>query len=205
MAVSKPELKVTVFSDYICPFCYIGDARLNRLRTRFELKVNWCFLEIHPETSPQGEPVSSLNYPAESWKRMMATLCRMAEEENLSLREHDFTTNSHSALQLAEVSKTVDPDVFYRLHARLFEAFFCAGSNIGDLDCLHSLALAAGMTDAQIASAWQDEAAGRRLQRYLKAAQKLRVQATPTFFIGQRRLDGAVPVEQLMVAAEAAV
>lgn len=205
MAVSKPELKVTVFSDYICPFCYIGDARLNRLRTRFELKVNWCFLEIHPETSPQGEPVSSLNYPAESWKRMMATLCRMAEEENLSLREHDFTTNSHSALQLAEASKTVDPDVFYRLHARLFEAFFCAVSNIGDLDCLHSLALAAGMTDAQIASAWQDEAAGRRLQRYLKAAQKLRVQATPTFFIGQRRLDGAVPVEQLMAAAEAAV
>jgi len=203
--MSKPELKVTVFSDYICPFCYIGDARLNRLRAGFELKVNWCFLEIHPETSPQGEPVSSLSYPAETWKRMMATLQQMAEEENLSLRDHDFTTNSRSALQLAEAAKTVDPAVFYRLHARLFEAFFAEGSNIGDRDYPHSLALDAGMTEAQTGAAWQDEAVSKRLQDYLKAAQELRVQATPTFFIGERRLDGAVPVDQLVNAAQAAV
>jgi predicted DsbA family dithiol-disulfide isomerase len=205
MALSKPELKVTVFSDYICPFCYVGDARLKRLRASFELKANWCFLEIHPETSPQGEPVSSLNYPAEAWKRMMATLRQMAEDENLPLREHNFTTNSRSALQLAEAAKTIDPAVFYRLHARLFEAFFSEGRNIGDRDCLRGLALDAGMTDAQIGSAWQDEAISKRLQHYLKAAQELRVQATPTFFIGQRRLDGAVPVDQLVEAAEAAV
>ena len=205
MAVLKPELKVTVFSDYICPFCYIGDARLKRLRACFELKVNWCFLEIHPETSPQGEPVSSLNYPAETWERMMATLRQMAEEEGLSLLEHDFTTSSRSALQLAEAAKTIDPAVFYRLHARLFEAFFSEGRNIGDRDCLRSLALDAGMTEAQIASTWQDAAVSERLQHYLKAAQELRVQATPTFFIGQRRLDGAVSVDQLVEAAEAAV
>jgi len=205
MAVSKPELKVTVFSDYICPFCYIGDARLNRLRASFELKVNWCFLEIHPETSPQGEPVSSLSYPAETWKRMMATLQQMAEQENLSLRDHDFTTNSRAALQLAEAAKTVGPAVFYRLHARLFEAFFAEGSNIGDRDCLRSLALDAGMTEAQTGAAWQDETVSKRLQDYLKAAQELRVQATPTFFIGERRLDGAVPVDQLVNAAQAAV
>jgi predicted DsbA family dithiol-disulfide isomerase len=203
--MSKPELKVTVFSDYICPFCYVGDARLRRLRASFELKANWCLLEIHPETSPQGEPVSSLNYPAEAWKRMMATLRQMAEEENLPLREHNFTTNSRSALQLAEAAKTFGPAVFYRLHARLFEAFFCAGLNIGDRDCLRGLALDAGMTEAQITSAWQDEAVSKRLQHYLKMAQQLRVQATPTFFIGQRRLDGVVPVDQLVAAAEAAV
>lgn len=203
--MSKPELKVTVFSDYICPFCYIADARLNRLRASFELKVNWCFLEIHPETSPQGEPVSSLSYPAETWKRMMATLRHMAEEENLSLCDHDFTTNSRSALQLAEAAKTIDPAVFYRLHARLFEAFFSEGRNIGDRDCLRGLALAAGMTEAQTGSAWKDEAVSKRLQHYLKAAQELHVQATPTFLIGKRRLDGAVPVDQLFQAAEAAV
>jgi predicted DsbA family dithiol-disulfide isomerase len=175
------------------------------LRACFELKVNWCFLEIHPETSPHGEPVSSLNYPAETWKRMMVTLRRMTEQENLSLREHDFTTNSRSALQLAEAAKTIEPAVFYRLHTRLFEAFFSEGRNIGDRDCLRSLALDAGMTEARIESAWQDEAVSERLQHYLKAAQEMRVQATPTFFIGQRRLDGAVPVDQLVEAAEAAL
>ena len=55
MAVTdKPELLVTVFTDYICPFCYVGDVRLERLRTDYDLKINWCFLEIHPETPSTG-------------------------------------------------------------------------------------------------------------------------------------------------------
>ena len=203
MIHSRPELKVTVFSDYICPFCYVGDARLNRLRADYDLKVNWCFLEIHPETSPRGEPVASLNYPSETWQRMMTTLREMAEEENLPLLDHDFTTNSRSALLLAEAAKYIDRDVFYRLHKRLFEAYFSEGQNIGDRDCLRRLALDAGMSEAQIEAAWQDTVVASRLQHYKKAAGDLGVKATPTYFIGEQRLDGAVPVEQLVQAARA--
>ncbi|HED17920.1 MAG TPA: DsbA family protein [Gammaproteobacteria bacterium] len=203
MTRSRPELKVTVFSDYICPFCYVGDARLNHLRTDYDLKVNWCFLEIHPETSPAGEPVASLDYPSETWQRMMATLREMAEEENLSLLDHGFTTNSQSALLLAEAAKYVDRDVFYHLHNRLFEAYFSEGQNIGERDCLCRLALDAGMNAEQIEAAWQDGAVATRLQHYQKAAHDLGVKATPTYFIGEQRLDGAVPVEQLVQAAKA--
>ena len=203
MKHSKPELKVTVFSDYICPFCYVGDARLNRLRADYDLKVNWCFLEIHPETSPRGEPVASLDYPSETWQRMMTTLREMAEEENLPLLDHDFTTNSRSALLLAEAAKYIDRDVFYRLHKRLFEAYFSEGQNIGDRDCLRRLALDAGMSEEQIEAAWQDPVVAGRLQLYMKAAGDLGVKATPTYFIGEQRLDGAVPVEQLVQAARA--
>jgi len=38
---SLPELKVTVYSDYICPFCYVGYHRLLRLRDNYNLKINW--------------------------------------------------------------------------------------------------------------------------------------------------------------------
>ena len=47
-AREKPVLLATVFTDYICPFCYVGDARLDRLREDYALKINWCFVEIHP-------------------------------------------------------------------------------------------------------------------------------------------------------------
>ena len=203
MMHAKPELKVTVFSDYICPFCYVGDARLNHLRADYDLKVNWCFLEIHPETSPGGEPVASLNYPSEIWQRMMTTLREMAEEEYLLLRDHDFTTNSRSVLLLAEAAKYIGRDVFYHLHKRLFEAYFSEGQNIGDRDCLRRLALDAGMSEEQIETAWQDTVVASRLQHYMKAAGDLGVKATPTYFIGEQRLDGAVPVEQLVQAARA--
>ena len=56
-ATEKPVLLATVFSDYICPFCYIGDLRLDRLREHFDLKINWMLLEIHPETPAGGMPI----------------------------------------------------------------------------------------------------------------------------------------------------
>ena len=200
----KPQIRVTVFSDYICPFCYIGDARLQRLREEFDLKVNWCFLEIHPETPAEGQPVSALGYPSASWERMMATLMEMAREDGLVLREHDFTTCSRSALQLAEAAKFIDPVLFYRLHEALFRAFFVEGENIGSAEVLEELALAAGLSQSQFETALHDRDAAARLRQYRRAAQELGVQATPTFFIGERRLDGAVPVEELRAAARAA-
>lgn len=200
---TKPELKITVFSDYICPFCYVGDARLNHLRDSFDLKVNWCFLEIHPETSPEGEPVSSLKYPAETWRRMMTVLDQLAAEENLSFPEHSFTTNSRSALQLAEAAKFIDAGVFYRLHKRLFEAYFSEGRNIGDREILRHLGVEAGLSEQQVEAAWQDAAVENRLRQYAMVAHDLKVRATPTFFVGDQRLDGAVPTAQLARAAAA--
>ena len=204
MERSKPELKVTVFSDYICPFCYAGAARLKRLQEDYDLRVNWCSVEIHPETSAAGQPVTSLAYSAQTWQRMMAAFERLACEENLKTREHDFTTNSRAAMQLAEVAKLVDREVFYRLHEALFEAFFCRGENIGDRTVLRRLGGEAGMSDRQLERAWYDQAAAERLQQYKLAAMELGVRATPTFFIGSQRLDGVVPLQSLRDAARAA-
>jgi len=199
--VALPELLVTVFSDYICPFCYIGDARLNQLRDSYDLKVNWCLLEIHPDTPVQGMPVTDLGYPPAQWQRMMDILRDMAAQDGLPLRDHLFTTNSRKALLLAEAAKEARADIFYALHQALFDAYFVAGENIGDEVVLRHLADQAGMDMAQVEQAWGDPAYEQRLRQYLMAAQELNVAATPTFFIGRQRLDGAVPVEQLSAAA----
>src|SRR4030065_1497404 len=103
--MEKPELPVVLFSDSICPFCYIGDRRLARLGERYDLKVERRFLEIHPDTPPAGVPVSELGYPPEQWRQMMANLSRMADEEKITLAERKITTNSHKALLLAAAAK----------------------------------------------------------------------------------------------------
>ena len=201
----KPLLKVTVFSDYICPFCYIGELRLNRLREHFDLRVNWCAIEIHPNTPPEGQPIEALGYDSERWKAMMDALGEMAKAEGVILKEHDFTTNSRSALLLAEAAKLLGRDVFYPLHQALFEAFFVEGLNIGDRGILEKLAREAGMRDSQIRAAWDEPASSDKLAQYRKAALDLGVQATPTFFIGEQRLDGAVDYAQLLGTAQSAV
>jgi predicted DsbA family dithiol-disulfide isomerase len=197
----KPELKVTVYSDYICPFCYIGSRRLLRLNDDYDLKINWCGLEIHPDTPAEGMPVAKLGYQPEQWAQMMATLRKLAEEENIELGEHSFTTNSHKALLLSEATKQAGREIFYALHERLFHAYFTEGKNIGDEQVLAALARECGLRDELIQSAWNDPALNQRLQQNMTAAQQAGIRATPTYLFGGRTVVGAVPLEELRQAA----
>lgn len=202
---ARPELLVTVFSDYICPFCYIGNVRLARLGDEYDLKVNWCMVEIHPETPAQGRPVEDLGYPPAQWDAMMGELGAMAQSEAIVIRPHTFTTNSHQALLLAEAAKEQGRAVFYALHNRLFKAYFGDGLNIGDADVLRQLAVDSGVTPETVERAWTDPHYPTRLHHNLKAAQELEVTGTPTFFVGTRKLTGALSVETLRHAAHEAV
>lgn len=203
-AQSKPTLLASVFSDYICPFCYIGDLRLDRLREHFDLKINWMLVEIHPETPAEGTPVSALGYSSEHWQQMMGNLQRLADEEQVSLRQPAVNANSRKALQLAEAAKHAGADVFYRLHRRLFEAYFVAGLNIGDAAVLRQLADECGLTGSQVEQAWSDPRTARQLHDNLAVAGRYQVRATPTvFFSEQQRIDGVVPYEQFLATARA--
>ena len=198
----RPQLFATVFSDYICPFCYIGDLRLERLREHFDLKINWCLVEIHPETPASGQPVSELGYSTEQWYTMMDNLDRLAREEGVKLRQHDFTTSSHQALLLAEASKEAGAGIFYAVHRRLFTAFFEDGLNIGDAGLLAKLAADSGVPDEVVNRAWNDDRYEQRLEANLAAAVQHQVQATPTIIFSETtRLNGAVPFDAFLKAA----
>jgi predicted DsbA family dithiol-disulfide isomerase len=195
-----PELRVTVFSDYICPFCYVGHHRLMRLRDSYELKINWCFVEIHPETDAAGEPVSSLDYPSAYWDELMHNLETVAEEEGIRMAPRDFTTNSHDALLLAEAAKQLGRETFYRLHEKLFSAYFIDQVNIGDRNQLRAIALACGIDEDTVESAWSDEQYRQRLLHNYSLARRHEIQGVPAFIFGERKLSGVVS-EKLMRAA----
>ena len=199
--VNLPELRLTVFSDYICPFCYVGHHRLMRLRDEYDLKINWCFIEIHPETSPEGEPVASLEYPSEQWNQLMQNLEAVAKEEGIAMAEHTFTTNSKDALLLSEAAKEQGREIFYDLHEKLFAAFFVDSRNIGDRNILRELAAGSGIDNEAIESAWQDEKYQQRILSSYHAARQHEIQAVPSFIFGERKLTGVVTEDVMRSAA----
>ena len=200
---SKPPLHVTVFSDYICPFCYIGFVRLEKLREKYDLKVNWALIEIHPDNPESGRPVSELGYSQQQLDEMSRTLAEMADGEDITLSPHTITTNSRRALILAEACKEQGADIFYAVHRRLFEAYFSEGLNIADPAILLEIVAGAGLTAEFAENAWQDPVYATRLQHNMRAAVELEVTGTPTYFFGDKKLTGAVPVASLMAAADA--
>jgi len=200
--MSLPELKISVFSDYICPFCYVGHHRLMRLSDSYDLKINWCFLEIHPENSAEGEPVSSLDYPSEYWNQLMLNLKRVAAEENIPLSEHLFTTNSKDALLLGEAAKSCGRDRFYKLHEKLFSAFFVDGKNIGDRNILREIAHDCGIDNNIPDEAWSNPLYQQRLLQNFSTARKYQIQGVPSFVFGERVLTGVVSESEMRAAAE---
>ena len=204
----KPELKISVISDYICPFCFIGHRRLEKLRDHYDLKINWCFVEIHPETPAQGHDVALLNYSEEYWDGLMKNLQQLAREENITLSPQTMTTNSRQALLLAEASKTLGADYFYPLHDRLFHAYFVDGENIGDEAVLRRLATQCAIPDELLATAWSDpcthgpeEQTPKALLPYLQYAGAIQASSVPTFIFSKEVLSGVVTTEALMEAA----
>jgi len=198
---SLPELKVTVYSDYICPFCYVGHHRLQRLRDSYELKVNWCFLEIHPETSAQGEAIDSLDYPSQQWQKMLENLERVAAEENIPLGKLSFITNSRDALLLSEAAKQCGKEIFYDLHEKLFKAYFVDSRNIGDKNVLREIALSCGIDDDIIDAAWSNNIYEKRLINNYHSARQHGIQSVPSFVFGKRILTGVVSEKTFREAA----
>ncbi len=203
--MALPELKITVYSDYICPFCYVGHHRLQRLRDSYDLKINWCFLEIHPGTSAEGEPVDSLNYPSEQWQKMMKNLERVAKEENIPLSKLSFTTNSKYALLLSEAVKQCGSDLFYKLHEALFRAYFVDEKNIGNKNVLMKIAESCGIDKETINTAWTDEKHQKRLLSNFNSARQHKIQSVPSFVFGERVLTGVVTEKTFREAAKEAV
>lgn len=202
--MEKPALRLAVLSDYICPFCYIGYLRLEKLRKHFELAVNWALVEIHPESPAEGKPVAELGYPETKLDHMLGELGEMAQAEGVELAPHTFTTNSRHALLLAEASKQHGADVFYPLHQRLFESFLVENKNIGDKEVLQSIAGACGVPADTVKQAWTDPTYTDTLKNNMTAAIRNGATGTPTFFIGQEVLTGAVSDAALLAAARSA-
>lgn len=198
---TRTPLNVAVYSDYICPFCYIGFLRLERLRDEWDVDVDWRFLEIHPDNPPEGRPLTELGYPPRHWEMLMENLARMAQEEGVILAERTFTTNSRRALKLAQAVSERRPDAFDALNRAVYEAYFLRRENIGDPAVLGALAESCGVDPDLVEQAWRDRRYEEVLDDNQRSAARMRITGTPTYVFGDRVYSGAVPVQMLRRAA----
>lgn len=190
------RIPVELYFDYICPFCYVGWHRLDRVVADYPVAVQYRAIEIHPDNPAQGRPVSELGYPPEQWRAMNENLVRMAAEDGLPLATREFTTNSRRALLLAQTVLDERPQAFAALHAALFRAYFVEQRNIGDEAVLRDLAERHGVADLT-AAAWETQAPLERLLEHVEAARRIGLTGVPTLVVGERAFPGAVSVDTL--------
>jgi predicted DsbA family dithiol-disulfide isomerase len=187
--ITEP-LHITVYSDYVCPWCYIGLQRVERLRQEYPVAVTWRPFELHPETPRGGADLRGRIGSSERVRAYADNIIALAAGSGLEMRMPLVVANSHLALEAAEFARAEGG--FERFHRALFEAYFEASRDIGDVDVLCEIARACGVHDQRLRQALADERYAAAVDAATDAARRDEVVSTPTYaFEGGFRMTGA--------------
>ncbi len=150
-------------------------------------------MEIHPETPPQGVPMTA-RFRQEDIDRMMGHLRTMGAPFGITFADRPFLSNSRPALMAAEFAR--DQGKFQPFHESLFAAYFSQGLDIGSLDVLRQLGLDAGLDAEAMEDAIKSGRYLPRLQEAQEEASRAGVTGVPTFVIGNKKtIVGAQPLD----------
>lgn len=191
--MSEKKLKVTVFSDYICPFCYIGFYRIEQLKENYDLEIEWRPFEIHPETPKEGAELNSLNFPKEYLDMMIANIKRLADDIGISLKFTEKLPNSRLALYLSEFARKNGK--FEEFHKLVFDSYWKEGKDIGNQAFLLALAERVGLNRKEALDYINSEEPKSELMKSLKALRQYGINGVPTFIIGDKIVVGAQPYD----------
>jgi predicted DsbA family dithiol-disulfide isomerase len=207
-------MKVEIWSDVMCPFCYIGKRRfenaLQQLPFGRNIEVEWKSFQLDPTI--KNEPGKSVyQYLAErkgvslqQAQQMNDYVTKMAAELDL---EYDFSK--------AVVANSFDAHRFSHLAAQkgkgdaaeesLFKAYFTEGKNIADRDTLVALGESIGLDSAEVKQTLQTDAFATDVQHDIEEAGALGVQGVPFFVINRKyAVSGAQSVDVFKQALDKA-
>lgn len=199
-------MKVEVWSDIVCPFCYIGKRKFEHALDAFEQKedveIIWRSYQLDPSMKPVPGGQSVNEYLAdrkgvsvEEAKRMNDYVGSVAEEVGLEFKFDSAiinnTLNAHRLLHLAR-EEAVQKEV----QEKLFAAYFTEGKNIGDTETLISIGENAGLDANEIRKVFESNRYIGEVQADHYAAQQFGAQGVPFFvFNNKYAVSGAQATE----------
>ncbi|WP_434457964.1 DsbA family protein [Stutzerimonas urumqiensis] len=201
---SPATVSIDVWSDYVCPFCYLELPLIRQLQRDYgtRLAVSWRAFELRPEPLPTLEPEG--DYLRDTWARAVYP---MAELRRMALRLPAVQPRSRMAFELARFA--ADNGRFDAVHEALFRAFFEEGLDIGDEAVLLELAEREGLDTEALRHAIET---GRYLEAIFADRQEAEhwgIRGVPALLVrGQRNpeqaqvIAGAVDFPRLQAAVE---
>jgi predicted DsbA family dithiol-disulfide isomerase len=209
--VNVTPLKVEVWSDVACPWCYIGKRRFDVAVARFEhrdaVEVRYRSFELDP-AAPAFRELAYLDHLMAKYRIPMAEadamIDRMIEagaQNGVVLRfdkaKPGNTFDAHRLLHLA-----AEHGMQGELKDRLFRATFTKGVAIADHDVLVEVATDAGLEPASVRRVLETDAFGSAVRADEQRAADLGITSVPFFVMGGLGVSGAQPPEMLLQVLE---
>lgn len=200
-------MRIDIWSDVVCPWCYIGKRRLESALREAELtdvELVWHSFQLDPtasadNTTPLVEKLArKYGRTLAEATAMMENVAATAATEGLtfdfSIAKAANTLKAHELLHHA-----LRRGVQERVKERIMAGYFCEGARVGDIDTLVGYAVECGMDGDEVRESLQNNAFAPQVQADLQKARQMDITGVPFFVFDNRyAVAGAQPVEVLL-------
>jgi predicted DsbA family dithiol-disulfide isomerase len=207
-------MEIEVWSDVVCPWCYLGKRRLERaigaFEHRDEVTVRWRSFELDPGAPPRRSGTAAEHLAAKygmtpeqveaSWERLTGLADAEGLEYHLADAQGGSSFDAHRLLQLAGELGLQDT-----VKERLLRAYFTEGLPIGDRDVLGRVAVEAGLPQDEVDEVLATDRYAQAVRDDERRAQQLGIGGVPFFAVdGRYGVSGAQSAEHLLEALQTA-
>jgi predicted DsbA family dithiol-disulfide isomerase len=184
VASRKPSIRLRMVSDYICPWCYIGLARLERLRDEFDITFDVNAYELRPGIPPEGisraEASRGRVYPPGYVENLLAT----AREAGIDMKLPTLIPNTQKAHETTQFAR--EHNKLWEIERALFHAYFEEERNISDIDVLVQIGAGVGLNAEELRQALDDRRYATQVEEELAWARAVGVSGVPTVIFNER-------------------
>ena len=203
---------IEIWSDVVCPWCYIGKRRLEAALARFEHRdeasVVWRSFELDPQAerdpaAPAAERLAAkYGMSVEEAAARQAQIAALAAEEGLEYHmDRTRGGNSFDAHRLIQLGKARGAQDAVK--ERLMRAHFTEGERIGDPETLARLAAEAGLDAAEARAVLASDQYADAVREDEDLARRIGINGVPFFVLGRRYgVSGAQPADVLLQALD---
>lgn len=203
-------MKIEIWSDVVCPFCYIGKRHLEKALSNFEHKneveIIWKSYLLNP--NQHLEPETDLNV-----YQYLAQKKGISVDESIAMHENVVSMAQKAGLTYnfdqAKVSSSLDAHRLLQfakekglggeLKEALFKGYFTNGLNLSNQEELVKIAEGIGLNPMEAKAAFSDDRHLQKVQSDLEEAQQIGVRGVPFFVLNRRyAVSGAQPAEFIL-------
>ncbi|MDC2865576.1 MULTISPECIES: DsbA family oxidoreductase [unclassified Bacillus (in: firmicutes)] len=192
-------VKIKAYSDFICPFCFLGKAPLDEIVKGKDVEVEWMPFELRPSPYPKIDPWKEPDKLG-SWDSFIVpTAKKLGVEMRLPrVSPHPYTNLAFEGYHFAK-----EHGKGTAFHDRVFAAFFQEEQNIEDIEVLTKLAGEVGLPK----EAFKEALVSRKYKDVQEEAlrhayEEAQIMAVPTFVIGDEVIQGLASKERLAKAID---
>lgn len=202
------KMKVEVWSDIVCPFCYIGkrhyEKAVEELGLADNIELVWRSFQLDPEADYDKASKAKKSYesfaekkgiPVAQAKQMFDQVNTMAQKAGLNYN-FDIAINANTEKAHLLLQKSKEKGLGDAMKERLLKAYFMDGKDIEDDATLIALGKEIGLSQEEVKAALTDKTYAQKFKADLQQAKEYGINGVPFFVINNKYgINGAQPVD----------